>query len=494
SPAISYSDVGWSAGIYPGSGNINADPLFVSPGTGDFHLQSGSPAIDSADNSVAPPDDIDGDARPFDGDGDSVAVADMGADELFTAVVTTYTLTVNTAGSGTVGKSPDQADYPDGTPVLLTAEPDPGWSFSHWSGDLSGSTNPETITMNGDKTVTATFTQDLYTLNIYTEGSGSVTVNATGPYTYGASVNLTAIPATGWSFSHWSDDLSGLNNPETIIMDEDKTVTATFVENYTLTISTIGSGTVGKSPDQADYPDGTPVLLTAVAVPGWSFDSWSGDLFGSTNPETITMDGDKTVTATFTQNQNQFQTFVISTMTIDWAKDKEENEGRFSRWYKWFKPEKDKFSISGRIQLPEGVTLDDLQPSATLLASIGDALGSQAVDFGEWKLRRNGTIWHYRSGKHSDGDGITITRMTIYWAPERDGWAGWAGFKIDGELDLPEGIEDEAGTEATVVIEIPTAGGFSITGEETIEFDVSKNGRRWSYYVNPRLPRFRYEP
>ncbi len=60
-------------------GNISADPLFVS--AADFHLQAGSPAIDAADDATAPASDIDGEARPVDGDGDGIAVADMGADE-----------------------------------------------------------------------------------------------------------------------------------------------------------------------------------------------------------------------------------------------------------------------------------------------------------------------------------------------------------------------------------------------------------------------------
>lgn len=68
-----------------------------------------------------------------------------------------YTLTINTEGSGSVIKDPDQITYSYGTDVLLTAVADPGWAFDHWSGDLSGSANPSTITMDGDKTVTANF-------------------------------------------------------------------------------------------------------------------------------------------------------------------------------------------------------------------------------------------------------------------------------------------------------------------------------------------------
>jgi uncharacterized repeat protein (TIGR02543 family) len=68
-----------------------------------------------------------------------------------------YTLTVNTVGDGSVTLDPPGGVYTAGTEVELTAEAAPGWEFSGWSGDLSGDANPETITMDDDKTVTAHF-------------------------------------------------------------------------------------------------------------------------------------------------------------------------------------------------------------------------------------------------------------------------------------------------------------------------------------------------
>jgi len=72
---VGYSDV---QGGWPGTGNIDADPLFVDPLGGNVRLSSGSPCIDAADNTAVAPDatDLDGDAdtgeaTPFDLDGDS---------------------------------------------------------------------------------------------------------------------------------------------------------------------------------------------------------------------------------------------------------------------------------------------------------------------------------------------------------------------------------------------------------------------------------------
>jgi hypothetical protein len=67
-------------------------------------------------------------------------------------------LTVNILGSGSVTLDPPGGTYDAGTVVTLTATPAAGFQFSGWSGALSGSTNPATITMNAPKSVTATFT------------------------------------------------------------------------------------------------------------------------------------------------------------------------------------------------------------------------------------------------------------------------------------------------------------------------------------------------
>ncbi len=65
-----------------GEGNIDADPLFIDPLNGDLRLQAGSPCIDAADDSAAPPTDALGNPRvDVDGIGQAGVTADMGAFE-----------------------------------------------------------------------------------------------------------------------------------------------------------------------------------------------------------------------------------------------------------------------------------------------------------------------------------------------------------------------------------------------------------------------------
>jgi Zn-dependent metalloprotease/PKD repeat protein len=160
-----------------------------------------------------------------------------------------------------------------------------------------------------DYTVNITAACTQYTLTTNTVGQGSITLDPPGgTYCEGTVVTLTATPAAGWQFDNWSGDLSGTTNPTTITMSSNKSVTANFsqlpVPDYTLTVNTVGQGSVTLDPPGGTYPEGTVVTLTATPDSGWKFDNWSGDLTGTANPDTITMDADKTVTANFSEIGN----------------------------------------------------------------------------------------------------------------------------------------------------------------------------------------------
>jgi hypothetical protein len=71
--------------------------------------------------------------------------------------VSTAALTVFTRGGGTVERSVDDGIYLAGSTAQLNAVPLPGWTFSGWSGALTGDQPAESIVMNSNKVVTARF-------------------------------------------------------------------------------------------------------------------------------------------------------------------------------------------------------------------------------------------------------------------------------------------------------------------------------------------------
>lgn len=219
----------------------------------------------------------------------------------------TYELTINTEGQGVVSEQVLQqksTEYEDGTVVELTANPDEGYKFVEWKGDITGTDNPAEITIDNPKEVTAVFEKKDYALTVKTSGEGAVSEQVvqqkSTDYKYGTVVELTGNSSTGWKFVEWQGAVTGTSNPTQVTVDTAKTVTAVFEKKkYSVNITETGDGTVSKSPDQSEYSYESTVDLTANPSTGWKFAKWKGDATGTNNPITITVNQDKSVEAVF---------------------------------------------------------------------------------------------------------------------------------------------------------------------------------------------------
>jgi len=180
------------------------------------------------------------------------------AAEQASTVLTPYKLTITKTGngSGSVG-TPDglincgtacSATYLSGTVVNLNQAADSGSLFQTWGGTCSGNGSCS-VTMDGDKTITASFVLGM-TLNVTLAGIGTGTVtssdgtvNCVGGscsvlYFPSTSESLTATPSADSTFAAWSGACTG-TDPKTcnVTLNSDQSVTATFNITPDFTVS-----------------------------------------------------------------------------------------------------------------------------------------------------------------------------------------------------------------------------------------------------------------
>ena len=234
----------------------------------------------------------------------------MTADKSCTATFTlnTYTLTLGSAGTG-AGTVSGGGTYGFGSAAAVVATANAGSTFSGWSGPDAAECAGGSVMMVSDKSCIATFTLDTYTLAIATAGSGSGTVSGAGTYNSGDSAAVAATAAAGSTFAGWSGADAAECAAGSVVMNADKSCTATFTLNtYTLTITTSGSGS-GTLSGGGSYDYGATATVSATAHTDSTFSGWSGPDAAECAAGSVVMNADKSCTATFT--------LITYTLTID---------------------------------------------------------------------------------------------------------------------------------------------------------------------------------
>ncbi len=134
-----------------------------------------------------------------------------------------------------------------------------------------------------------------YTLTGFSNDDMMGSVTGSGSYPYGSTITLTAYANAGYEFISWSD--GNTDNPRTITVYQDETLTANFdVEGYTLIVNS-NDESMGSVTGSGRYTPNSVVTITATPNSGYEFVEWNDGNTEATR--TITLTENTTYTATF---------------------------------------------------------------------------------------------------------------------------------------------------------------------------------------------------
>ena len=194
----------------------------------------------------------------------------------------------------------------ENTTLYVSAAPNSGYSFYQWNDGVTEATR--VITLTSDSSLVASF-RPLVHLTIKTEGNGEIEVagdfvdHVGDVYTasYGQQFTLTAVPADGYRFTGWSDQVTTLQR--TVTLTSDSTLTARFEEagttpKYTVAIKREGRGQGSVNIlGTFEHYEGDEIELIATAGEFSVFDGWSDGVKDATRK--LKVESDTTLIASF---------------------------------------------------------------------------------------------------------------------------------------------------------------------------------------------------
>lgn len=178
--------------------------------------------------------------------------------------VATFTVTLYTSGNGTVTGA---GTYKEGEIVTLTALPAEGWHFVKWADGTTSSTY--SLTINGDKTLTAEFARNRYVVKFIVDG----TTVSEQSLEYEAKIEIPSVPEKeGYTFS-------GFGEVDDVVPAHDVTYNGSYITNkYKVTFIA-----EGKVISETEMEYGASIVAPEAPVKeGYTFVGW-GDV-GKTVP------------------------------------------------------------------------------------------------------------------------------------------------------------------------------------------------------------------
>lgn len=210
------------------------------------------------------------------------------------------TVSVDPSGAGEVTGA---GTYDIDTEVTVAATAGDGYVFARWTenGETVSEGPQYTFTLDQDRALSAVMTKT-YVISVTANDTDGGTVSGSGTYLDGQTVTVAAVAGDGYEFAGWSENGSTVSAEAvyTFQAEADRELVAVFVKTYviTLLVDPAGGGTVLGG---GTYREGAQVTISATAGDGYRFAFWrsGGKQVSASNPYTITVTGDQTLTALF---------------------------------------------------------------------------------------------------------------------------------------------------------------------------------------------------
>ncbi|MDR2146114.1 MAG: InlB B-repeat-containing protein [Tannerella sp.] len=219
-----------------------------------------------------------------------------------------YAITYNGNGATIPSSNPTAYDIESAT-ITLENPTRAGYTFLGWTGS-NGSTPQTAVTIptgsTGDKTYTANWSTDIYTITYdYDNGTAPATAN---PGTYTIEQTLVSISnqptRTGYTFTGWTG--TDVSTPATTVtIPAGATGNRAYKANWskiTYNITYDGNGGTLDASNPATYDvESPPIILVAPTRTGYTFTGWTGTN-GSTPTTNVTIPTGSTGNRTYTAN------------------------------------------------------------------------------------------------------------------------------------------------------------------------------------------------
>jgi hypothetical protein len=215
------------------------------------------------------------------------------------------------AGGSVTGAGNHQA----GSNVTVNATPATGYTFTNWTegGSVVSTSANYVFTASANRTLVANFaatSTSNYTITTSSNPSGGGTTTGGGTYTSGSSVTVTATPATGYTFTNWTEGGSVVSTSASYSFsaNANRTLLANFGSGsgsgpFTIAVSSNppAGGTTSPS-GSTTVPAGSTLILEAFpARPAYEFENWTQDgaVVSTSRAFSLTVNANRSVVANF---------------------------------------------------------------------------------------------------------------------------------------------------------------------------------------------------